>query len=123
MIGFAESAYIGEERGYTHSVLAGYLSGLPDNRVITYTSTSITASKKIIIAIIIIMHNQMRESQLFIICVTPRGDIKGTAHTLNWIPTHTIAKCFNQLKHCGGRTNRAGTAHIKALGLALNGRH
>ena len=45
VIGFVESAYIGEERGEAHSVLAGYLSGIPDNRTITYVPTSITASK------------------------------------------------------------------------------
>ena len=45
VIGFVESAYTGEERGEDHSVLAGYISGLPDNRVITYAPTSITASE------------------------------------------------------------------------------
>ena len=45
VIGFVESAYTGEERGEDHSVLAGYISGLPDNRVITYAITSITASE------------------------------------------------------------------------------
>ena len=45
VIGFVESEYHGEERGEDHSVLAGYISGLPDNRVISYTPTAITASE------------------------------------------------------------------------------
>ena len=48
MIGFVESEYHGEERGEDHSVLAGYISGLPDNRIIAYTPTSITASELIL---------------------------------------------------------------------------
>ena len=45
VIGFVESEFQGEERGEDHSVLAGYISGLPDNRVITYAPISITASE------------------------------------------------------------------------------
>ena len=45
MIGFVVSEYQGEERGEAHNVLAGYISGLPDNRVITYAPTSVTASE------------------------------------------------------------------------------
>ena len=47
VIGFMEEHYTGEERGEDHNVLAGYLSGLPDNRVITYAPTSITASENV----------------------------------------------------------------------------
>ena len=39
------SEYQGEERIEDHDVLAGYISGLPDNRIISYTLTSITASE------------------------------------------------------------------------------
>ena len=46
MIGFVESEFQGEERGEAHSVLAGYISGLPDNRIISYAPTSITASEE-----------------------------------------------------------------------------
>ena len=45
VIGFVESEFQGEERGEPHSVLAGYISGLPDNRIITYAPTSITAGE------------------------------------------------------------------------------
>ena len=45
VIGFVESEYQGEERGQDHDVLAGYISGLPDNRLISYTPTAITASE------------------------------------------------------------------------------
>ena len=45
MIGFVESEYQGEERGEDHNVSAGYISGLPDNRIISYTPTAITASE------------------------------------------------------------------------------
>ena len=45
VIGFVESEYQGEERGEDHDVLAGYISGLPDNRMITYAPTAITASE------------------------------------------------------------------------------
>ena len=42
------SEYQGEERGEDHIVLAGYISGLPDNRIITYAPTAITASELIL---------------------------------------------------------------------------
>ena len=45
VIGFVVSEYQGEERGEDHDVLAGYISGLPDNRIISYTPTAITASE------------------------------------------------------------------------------
>ena len=45
VIGFVVSEFQGEERGEDHDVLAGYISGLPDNRLITYTPTAITASE------------------------------------------------------------------------------
>ena len=45
VIGYVESEFQGEERGEDHSVLAGYISGLPDNRIITYAPISITASE------------------------------------------------------------------------------
>ena len=45
VVGFVESVYIGEERREAHSVLAGYISGLPDIGVITYTLTALTASE------------------------------------------------------------------------------
>ena len=45
VIGFVEIEFQGEERGEDHDVLAGYISGLPDNRIITYAPISVTASE------------------------------------------------------------------------------
>ena len=66
VIGFAESVYQGEERGEAHSVQAGYISGLPDNRIISLAPTSITAGELVRID----THSFCQSSKLYMIVLT-----------------------------------------------------